>query len=130
TVDGVNLAAQSAAQVVGHTVTLGQALARNSVHVLRPEQLVPRSADIVGFQSKFGHQFALDTQVIVIDVRVFNAFRENDSGKDGQIGIGRVPTGQVADGLRARALIRVGGRTGEGRRCRGIRRAGRSTGVG
>ena len=62
---------------------------------------MPRRADVVCLQCKFGHQFALHTQIVVINVRVADAFREYDSGELGQIGVSRIPTCQIANGLRS-----------------------------
>ena len=83
------------------------------------------STDVFDVDDSLGQDFALEAQEEVVDVRIANARREDDSGQVRFVGIGRIPACDVALGLRlpGRTLVgMVGGPLNVGR-DRGVLRA-------
>ena len=86
-----------------------------AVDVFGAEQFVTRRADVLDVKDGLGHDFALNIKVEVVDVRIANACREDDSGQVRQIGIGRIPASDVAAGLRLPGRTLVGVAAGSAR---------------
>src|SRR5438876_7880761 len=100
------------------------------VDILSTEQLVGGGSDVVHFEYQLGHYLVLYAQVITVDVRIPDSFRQNNPSQNGHVRIERSPACQVTCGLRSDTLARISGRPTERWRCPGrrTRRAGASLG--
>src|SRR5215470_4218121 len=94
-----------------------------SVDIFRAEQLVSGIADIVGFENYPSGKFVLNTEIVVVHIRIADSLWENDSRQDRSIGTKWCPAGKVSGGLSSDALTRVRGRTTESGRSRWVWRA-------
>src|SRR5262245_54676442 len=96
------------------------------VDIFRPEQLVSGIADIIGFENYPSGKFVLNTEIVVVDIRIADSLWENDSRQDRSIGTKRRPAGKVFGGLSSDALTWVRGWTTEsGHSCWVWRATGR-----
>ena len=81
-----------------------------TVDVFGTEQLVSSGADVIDLQHPLSGKLALQAQEVVVNVRIANPLRQNNSGQDRDVRVEGSPTRQIAGGLRAYALSGVGGR--------------------
>ena len=93
---------QSPPEVIGNGRADGQVRSRLPVDVFGAEQLMTRRANIVNFDHSFWQDFALQTEIEVVHIRVPDPLREDDSRKGSLIRIARIPPDDVAKVLRLR----------------------------
>src|SRR5262249_50081832 len=105
---GVALPEQVPAKVIHRAGSYRQQSAGNTVDVFSPEQLVPGRADIVQLHHHFRNQFVLQAEIVVVNVGVANAFREDQSAAEGKVRIVGIPSHQIPHILHSYALSRIG----------------------
>src|SRR5208337_583739 len=84
-----------------------------------------RRAYKVNLQHGLRHDFVLQAEVVVIDVRIVYALREDDSRQVSGVGVLTIPAIDIASRLSSRALVGVGWstRVGRGNTSRPVERA-------
>ncbi len=93
---------QCPTEVIGNGLAERQARSRLAVDVFGSEQLMTRCANIVNFYYSLGKDFALQTEIEVVDVWISDPLREDDSCQGSLVRITRIPAVDVAKVLRLR----------------------------
>src|SRR6202795_3307417 len=81
-------------------------------------------ADVIRFQDPLTSHLPLQAEVFVVNVRIVDSLRLNNSGEEGQILIARDPSDQVPSGLRTNTLPNIRRRTAKCGRDRAVGAAG------
>ena len=114
---GINLAAQTTSQVIGHAGPFRQAASGQPVLVIGPKQVSSKSPYIIDFQHQFVPQFTLNSRGPVFDEGIAQSLLKNDSGQARGLRIGGIPSGNISGCLRtdSRVLRRRSGTSKSGR---------------
>ena len=78
-----------------------------SVGVFRTEQLVSCGPDIVDLDHRLGHDFALNPEIVAVNIGITDALRQDDAGEIRVIRIRRIPSADVPRGLGAMTHVRI-----------------------
>src|SRR5438477_1472329 len=111
--DPTQLPAECTPDVVNGTAAHRQVATRYAVDVIRPEEFVCCGADVIQLDRKFRNNLVLCTQIKVVNVRISDSLRENNSGQKSSLWVSSGPAREVADRLRADTLTRIRWRTRE-----------------
>ena len=75
-----------------------------------------RRPNVIHLDRQLGHNLTLQAEVVVVNIRVADALRENNARQECSLRVAGCPTREIAHSLRASALAGVRGCAEEGRR--------------